>query len=46
MDYMIKFDLISRCILGGMAAIILLIVYINSKKGDHKDGRNRKSKKD
>lgn len=46
MNDMIKFDLISRCILGGMAAITLLIVYIKSKKGDHKDGRNRKDKKD
>ena len=46
MTDIIKFDLISRCILGGMAAITLLIVYIKSKKGDHKDGRNRKEKKD
>lgn len=46
MTNIIKFDLISRCILGGMAAIVLLIVYIKSKKGDNKDGRNRKDKKD
>ena len=46
MNNMIKFDLISRFILGGMAAIILLIVYIKSKKGDNKDGRDRKSEED
>ena len=46
MNNMIKFDFISRCILGGTAAIILLIVYIKSKKGDHKDGRNTKGEKD
>ena len=46
MNNMIKFDFISRCILGGIAAIILLIIYIKSKKGDHKDGRNTKGKKD
>lgn len=46
MNNIIKFDFIFRCILGGIAAIILLIVYIKSKKGDHKDGRNAKDKKD
>ena len=46
MNNIIKFDFIFRCILGGIAAIILLIVYIKSKKGDHKDGRNAKGKKD
>ena len=45
MTDIIKFDLISRCILGGMAAITLLIVYIKNKKGDNKDGRNRKEKR-
>lgn len=46
MDNIIKFDFIFRCILGGTAAIILLAIYIKSKKGDHKDGRNTKGKKD
>lgn len=46
MNDMIKFDLIARSILGCMAAITLLIVYIKNKKGDNKDGRNRKEKKD
>ena len=46
MNNIIKFDFISKCILGGIAAIVLLIVYIKSKKGDHKDGRNAKDKKD
>lgn len=46
MNDMIKFDIIARSILGGMAVITLLIVYIKNKKGDNKDGRNRKEKKD
>ena len=46
MNNIIKFDFILRCILGGTAAIILLAIYIKSKKGDHEDGRNTKSKED
>lgn len=46
MNNMIKFDFIFRCVLGGTAAIILLAIYIKSKKEDHKDGRNTKGKKD
>lgn len=46
MNNIIKFDFIFRCILGGIAAIILLAIYIKNKKGDHEDGRNTKGKKD
>ena len=46
MNNIIKFDFIFRCILGGIAAITLLVVYIKNKKGDHKDGRNTKGEKD
>ena len=46
MNNIIKFDFIFRCILGGIAAIILLAIYIKSKKGDRKDGRNTKGKED